>query len=435
MPRPFCDGLVRRDFLRVGATSIFGLPLAMPQILAARPAKEVSLIYVFLHGGLSTIDTFDLKPDAPAEFRGEFNGIDTAAPGIRVCEHLPRVAQVMNKFSAVRSFHHANSEHGRADHYMLTGYMPGPGFNPNANPNNDRPSFGSVIAKKLGARGAVPPYVALPKMHPSFGSAFLGPTAAPFGIEADPSAPNFTVRDLVPPMTIASDRLNDRRRLLGELDRYRQSAEEDANRTAKSVGVFQSKAFDLMTSPETKAAFDVAAEPEKLRDSYGRHSLGQSCLLARRLVETGVRCVQIDHNNWDTHDNNFRVLKSNLLPQFDSAISTLFRDLSERGMLDTTLVVLTGEFGRTPRINKNAGRDHWGPSFTVLLGGGGLKGGVAVGESDARAERPKVKPYRPEDLAATIYRQLGINGEDEFRTPEGRPVPLVNNGKVIDELV
>lgn len=434
MSNAFCDGRTRRDFLRVGAASVFGVPFALDRVLAAKPAKDVSLIYLFLQGGLSTIDTFDLKPDAPEEFRGEFNGIDTVVPGFRICEHLPKVAQITNMFSAVRSFHHQNSDHGRADHYMLTGYMPGPGFNPNANPNNDRPSFGSAIAKTLGPRGAVPPYVALPKQHPSVGSAFLGPTAAPFVI-SDPSAPNFAVRDLMPPVTIATGRIEDRRRLLGELDRYRQSAEEEANRTAKSVGVFQSKAFDLMTSPEAKAAFDITAEPEKLRDSYGRHALGQSCLMARRLIESGVRCAQINHVNWDTHDGAFKILKNSLLPQFDTAVSMLFKDLAERGMLDTTLVVISGEFGRTPRINKNAGRDHYGPSFTVMLGGGGLKGGVIVGASDARAERPKVNPYRPEDLAATIFRQLGINGEEEFKTPEGRPVPIVNNGKVIDELV
>lgn len=435
MPRSFCDGHARRDFLRMGAASVFGLPVMLPRMLAAETPKEMSFLFIFLQGGLSTIDTFDLKPDAPAEFRGEYGSISTNVPGVRVCEHLPRVSQVMDKLSQVRSFYHSNSDHGRADHFMYTGYLPGPGFNPNASPNNDRPSFGSVIAKKLGARGAVPPYVSLPMVHPSAGSAFLGPSAAPFGIHADPSSPNFTVRDLVPPPTIAADRIGDRRKLLADLDRYRATAEEEANRSAKAVGVFQGKAFDLMTSPTAKVAFDVSAEPEKLRDEYGRYSLGQSCLLGRRLIEAGVRCVTVNHSNWDTHDNNFKVLKTTLLPQFDAAISTLFRDLSDRGLLDTTTVVITGEFGRTPRINKNAGRDHWGPAFTVLLGGGGIKGGVVVGSSDARAERPAVNPYRPEDLAATIYRQMGIDGREEFRTPEGRPVPIVNNGRVIEELI
>ena len=208
----------------------------------------------------------------------------------------------------------------------------------------------------------MPPYVCLPKVHPSAGSAYLGAPAAPFGVDADPNAPNFSVPDIVPPPSIAADRLENRQRILGELDRFQESAETKANRNAETVGVFQKKAFELMTSPAAKKAFDIRAESDKLRDAYGRNSLGQSCLMSRRLVEAGVRCVMVDHSNWDTHDGNFRVLKDTLLPQFDPAISTLFRDLSERGMLDSTLVLITGEFGRTPRINKNAGRDHWGPS-------------------------------------------------------------------------
>ncbi len=434
MTRPFCDGRTRRDFLRVGAASVFGAPIALPHLLAAAPKKDVSLIYIFLQGGLSTIDTFDQKPDAPAEFRGDFGQIDTNVSGIRVCEHLPKTAKVMDKISLLRSFRHHNSDHGFADHYMLTGYFPTPGFNPTASPNNQRPSFGSVIAKKLGPRGAVPAYVCVPKVHPSAGASFLGAAHAAFGIETDPNSPNFSVRDLVPPVSVPADRLADRRKLLADLDRFQKSSEEAANRTAETVGTFQAKAFDLMTSPETKKAFDLASEPDKLRDGYGRHSLGQSCLLARRLVEAGVRCVTVNHSNWDTHDGNFVTLKKQLLPQFDAAIPALFADLAERGLLESTLVVITGEFGRTPRINKNAGRDHWGPSFTVLLGGGGVKGGRAIGKSDARAERPATDPIGPEDLAATVYSRLGIDSKEEFISPDGRPMAMVNNGKVIQEL-
>ncbi len=436
----FCDGRSRRDFLRVGTAGLFGLNLGLPRILAADRAKspgtkDVSLIFVFLHGGLSTIDSFDLKPDAPADFRGEFNSINTNVNGVRVCEHLPHVAQTCDKFSQLRSFRHHNSDHGPADHYMLTGYFPQAGFNPNLNPNNQRPSHGSIIARKLGPRGSVPPYVCLPKVHPSFGSAYLGAPAAPFGIDADPNAPDFSVPDVLPPLNVAAYRLGDRKGLLDGLDRFQKSAELTANRHAETVGVFQKKAFDLMTSADAKKAFDIAAEPEKVREAYGRHSLGQSCLMARRLVEAGVRCVTIDHSNWDTHDNNFAVLKKTLLPQLDTAMATLFRDLSERGLLDSTLVVFTGEFGRTPRINKNAGRDHWGPAFTVLLGGGGIHGGRVIGKSDARAEKPASDPIGPEDLSATMYRLLGIDPKDEFKTPDGRPVAIVNGGRVIEELL
>jgi uncharacterized protein (DUF1501 family) len=441
-PQVFCDGIARRDFLRLGTAGIFGLGLTLPQILAqqARAAesgrpRDVSLIFLFLHGGLSTIDTFDLKPDAPAEFRGEFKPMATNVPGIQIGEHLPKLAQSMDKFSLIRSFRHHNSDHGAADHYMLTGYFPQAGFNPGLNPNNQKPAHGAILARKLGPRGSVPPYVCLPKMHPSTGSAYLGASAAPFVINADPNAPDFAVPDVVPPPVLDARRLDSRKKLLAQMDRYQQAVERRANPSAQTVGVFQQKAFELMTSPEAKKAFDIHAEKEKLRDAYGRNTLGQSCLMARRLVEAGVRCVTIDHSNWDTHNDNFATLKRQLLPWLDAGVSMLLRDLSERGLLDSTLLIVSGEFGRTPRINKDAGRDHWGPAFTVAVAGGGIKGGRVVGKSDARAERPADNPHGPEDLAATIYHLMGIDPKEEFLTPEGRPVAIVNNGRTIDELL
>src|SRR5262245_48386211 len=279
MTRTFCDGHTRRDFLRVGTASLFGLGVGLPDILAADRVespgtKDVSLIFVFLHGGLSTIDTFDLKPDAPVEFHGEFGPIATNVPGVQVCEHLPGVAKVIDHVSLIRSFRHHNSDHGPADHYMLTGYFPTAGFNANLNPNNLRPSHGSIIARKLGPRGSVPPYVCLPKVHPSFGSAYLGAAAAPFGIDADPNAPDFSVPDVLPPVSVPAARMGNRKELLDGLDRFQKAAEAKANRHVETVGVFQQKAFELMTSPEAKRAFDIAAEPEKLRAAYGRHSLG-----------------------------------------------------------------------------------------------------------------------------------------------------------------
>ncbi|VTS00845.1 hypothetical protein : Uncharacterized protein OS=Singulisphaera acidiphila (strain ATCC BAA-1392 / DSM 18658 / VKM B-2454 / MOB10) GN=Sinac_3304 PE=4 SV=1: DUF1501 [Gemmata massiliana] len=439
MSPTFCDGFSRRDALRVGTASLFGSALGLPQLLrasdTAKAKKDVSLIFIFLHGGQSHIDTFDLKPDAPAEFRGDFSPAKTKIPGLQICDLLPKVAGQIDKFSLVRSFRHHNSDHGPADHYILTGYFPTAGFNPSLSPNNQRPCVGSVVSKKLGPKGSVPAYVVLPKVHPSGGAAYLGANHAPFVIDADPSAPNFSVPDLVPPPAIASNRLDDRKKLLETVDRFHKSAEVKANPAAGALTAFRDKAFDLMTSRQAKEAFNIHAEADKLRDEYGRHSLGQSCLMGRRLVEAGVRCVTIDHSNWDTHDGNFAVLKNSLLPMYDSAISTLFRDLSERGLLDSTMVVVTGEFGRTPRINKNAGRDHWGPAFTVLLGGGGIKPGVVVGKTDARAEKPASDPYGPEDLFATMYTCMGIDPKDEAHTSDGRPIALVNNGKVMSELV
>ncbi|MBX9680154.1 MAG: DUF1501 domain-containing protein [Gemmataceae bacterium] len=446
MIQRMCDGYSRRDMIRMGAASLFGASVTLPALLAAkahampegnptRPERDVSLIFLFLHGGLSTIDTFDMKPDAPAEIRGEFRSIATNLPGVQVCEHLPRVAQQMDKFSQIRSFRHHNSDHGPADHYMLTGYFPQAGFSPTLSPNNQRPSHGSVISRKLGSKGGVPPYVCLPKVHPSAGAAYLGSTAAPFTIDADPNDPNFAVADIVPPPAISADRLENRTQLLAQVDRFRRTAEGRVNAHARAVGDYQREAFNLMASPAARQAFDIHAEPQRLRDEYGRNSLGQSCLMARRLVEAGVRCVTIDHSNWDTHDNNFASLRRELLPSFDGGVSTLFRDLADRGILDRTLVVITGEFGRTPRINKNAGRDHWGPAFTVLLGGGGIKGGRVLGASDRRAERPVDNPYGPEDLAATMYQLMGIDLRSEFVTADGRPMPIVNNGRVIRDLL
>jgi uncharacterized protein (DUF1501 family) len=439
----FCDGIERRDFLRLGTAGLFGMGITLPGLLSIeaqasllrQPRREVSLIFVFLHGGLSTIDTFDLKPNAPAEFRGEFRPSATNVPGIQVCEHLPRLAGQMDKFSLIRSFRHHNSDHGPADHYIVTGYFPQAGFNPGLAPNNQRPAYGSVIARKLGPRGGVPPYVCLPRLHPSGGPAYLGSTAAPFVIDADPNAPGFAVPDLVPPPMLAASRLEARHELLQQVDRYQAAAEAQANHHASAVGDYQRAAFNLMTSPAARRAFDIQAEPSTLRDEYGRHSLGQSCLMARRLVEAGVRCVTIDHSNWDTHDNNFVTLRQQLLPALDSALATLFRDLADRGLLDTTLVIVTGEFGRTPRINNNAGRDHWGPAFTVALGGGGVRGGRVIGASDARAERPAGNPHGPENLAATLFHLMGINPSEEFHTAEGRPMPIVNGGRVIHDLL
>ncbi|MSU41796.1 MAG: DUF1501 domain-containing protein [Pedosphaera sp.] len=438
----YCDGLARRDFLRVGVAGGLGASLTLADLLRADKAHDVdqsktdvSFIYVFLKGGMSTIDTFDMKPDSPSDIRGPFNPISTNVPGIHVCDQLPMVAKVMDKFSLIRSFTHLDAGHGPADHYMLTGYHPGASFNGSLKPNNLHPSLGSVIAHKLGPRGPIPPYVCLPGMHNSGSSAYLGAAAVPFTIEADPASPGFAVPDMQPPLALGAQRLEDRRALLSRVDRFQKSAEARANADTRALSVFSQRAVDLMTAPAAKKAFDIDAETPKMRDAYGRNSLGQSCLMARRLVEAGVRCVTVDHTNWDTHTENFKTLKEDLLPKFDRAISTLFRDLTDRGMLKKTIVILTGEFGRTPRINKEAGRDHWSRCFTVALGGGGIQGGRTVGTSDSWAQDPADNPYGPEDMAATLYHLLGINPFGEMRTPEGRPVMLTNNGRVIKELL
>lgn len=439
----FCDGIRRRDMLRFGAAGAFGMGLTLPSLLEHEArlkangvdTKDTSLIIVFLQGGLSTIDTWDMKPDAPSEFRGDFTPVSTNLPGIHISEHLPQLAKIHDKFSLVRSFGHANSNHGQADHFMLTGYPSGPGFNGGLKPNNQKPCVGAVIGKELGPRGGVPPYVCLPRMHNSAGSSYLGSTATPFVVGADPNAPDFKVPDLAPPVAVASRRLNDRRSLLKTINRYEQSAITQANQGARAMRTYQEKAFELMTSEATKAAFDINSEPDVVREKYGRNMLGQSCLMARRLIEAGVRCAFVNHIDWDTHYNNFHVLKNELLPKLDAAMSSLLADLEDRGMLDSTMVLVTGEFGRTPRINKDAGRDHWGPSCAIALAGGGVQGGRVIGASNERAERPATTPFGPADLMATIYHGMGIDPEREFLTPEGRPVPIVpGTGRVISEL-
>ena len=440
--RDYCAGLTRRDALRVGAGA-FGLTLeSLLRRQAAATEKgidnrrdDVSLIVLFLKGGLSTIDTLDMKPHAPSEFRGEFDPIATNVPGIEVCNHLPHLSRVADKFALLRSFTHTDSNHGPADHWMLTGYAPRAGFNPSLKPNNQFPSLGSIVAKSLGPRGSVPPYVCLPRMHSSCGPAYLGPTAAPFVVEADPNAPDFSVPDLLPPLTVDAGRLGSRRDLLQTVDRFARSEEAKANAAANTTRTFREKAFSLMASPQTKAAFDIGLEPDKLRDEYGRHSLGQSLLMSRRLVEAGVRCVTIDHTNWDTHYDNFNTLKNDLLPHLDSGLSALLRDLHDRSLNQKTLVVVMGEFGRTPRVNKDAGRDHWGPSNCILLSGGGVRGGLVLGETNAHGEKPVGDTTGPADLAATICHCLGINPDNEFHTPEGRPVKITNSGRVIRGLL
>jgi hypothetical protein len=445
MKRPFCDGMRRRDVLHAGIAAAAGFNLTMQSLLqrqaqaaetgGSNPRDGVSLIILFLKGGLSTIDTLDLKPNAPIEIRGDFDPIDTTVPGMQICEHLPRLAGQAHRFSLLRSFTHTDSNHGPADHWMLTGYAPRAGFNPSLKPNNQFPSFGSIVARTLGPRGSIPPYVCIPRMHPSCGSAYLGASAAPFVVEADPNSPDFSVPDLLPPLSVNASRLDARRDLLQTVDRFARSREVTANASAQTTAAFREKAFSLMVSPQTRQAFNIDTESTVLRDQYGRSSLGQSCLMARRLVEAGVRCVTIDHTNWDTHFDNFNVLKKDLLPYLDAGLSTLIRDLHDRGLDQKTMVVVMGEFGRTPRVNKDAGRDHWGPSNTILFSGGGIRPGIVLGETNALGEKPVGDVTGPADLAATMCHCLGIDPDREFHTPEGRPIKITNGGTVIRGLL
>jgi hypothetical protein len=421
--------------LQVG--TVAGLGLGLPEFLRLRAAAagpEVSCVFIYLLGGPSHLDMWDPKPDAPSEFRGEFRPIEASVSGIRVSEHLPLSARHAQKYAILRSVNHPNADHGRGTHYMQTGVLPAAGDFNGKVPNNIHPAFGSVVAREKGIRGALPPYISMPDMMRSGSSAFLGAGYAPFVIQADPSSPQFTVRDITAPDAVDGRRAGVRQGLLARVNAG-DRALEDANPNLRALDTFYQKARGLVTSPAAKKAFDISQEPDSVRDAYGRTQLGQGCLMARRLIEAGCRFVSINNGNWDTHAAGFHSLRNDLLPAFDRGFASLLADLKERGMLDRTLVVVSGDFGRTPRINKDAGRDHWPNVFSVVLAGGGVRGGQVIGSSDPRGEYPQDRPISPEMVAATMFRALGVDFNREYHTPIGRPVQIVNQGQVISEIL
>lgn len=436
----FCDGISRRNLLRVGGLSFLGLNL--PQLLAARAsageagssAVATNCILLWMGGGPSNIDTFDMKPDAPAEIRGEFQPIASNVAGLDVCEHLPLLARRMDKVCLLRSVCHTESgDHAAAHHYMLTGYPQRP--DPTGQPINSviYPAYGAVVSRELGWRRGLPPYVILTGETAGYtGAGYLGSAYNPLTIKSDPNDPKFSVEDVSIPAAVGFDRLQRRRAMLAAVDGWQRQAEQGTGLLGDR-GQFYRQALDLITSPAAKKAFQLDEEPSALRDRYGRHRYGQSCLLARRLIEAGVRFVSVETNWWDTHQDNFRDLKATRLPNADQFYSALLDDLSERGLLSNTLVVWMGEFGRTPWINGRAGRDHWAPASTICLSGAGVNMGTVVGQTDRKCERPVGTAHSTHDFAATLYRLLGIDCNREYRTPDGRPILLNYHGKPIAE--
>lgn len=429
-----CEGTTRRDFLRIGGLSALGLTL--PGLLqasaqdvhgAASRKRETAIILLWMGGGPSHIDTFDPKPEATQEIRGPFKAIPTNVAGIQISEHLPKLAKQMDKYSILRSVTSPDGTHETATHYLLTGYP--------FNPALEFPGYGSVVAREKGFQNAMPPYAmfgGMPNMHG--GGGYMGAVYNPFIINGDPNNTNFSVEDVAPPPGVDIVRMERRHLLRDALDKW-QRDKETASKSAQTMDEFYQRAYSLITSPMAKKAFNLKEEPDKIRDEYGHHYFGQSCLLARRLVEAGVRCVSINYNGWDTHTDNFNALKNGLLPPLDSGYAALLNDLKRRGLLNTTLVVWMGEFGRTPRINSSAGRDHWPGAISVCMGGGGIKTGMVVGSSNASGESPKDRPLRVEDVAATIYRAVGINFDKEYMTPQERPVKINYDGTPISELL
>lgn len=427
------QGLSRRNFLKVGAVG--GLTLADHLRLkaaaqeAGEATKDTAVILLWLGGGPSHIDMYDLKPGAPAEFRGEFKEIATNVPGTHIGELLPREARLMDKMSVVRSVTHTNAGHGMGTHWMLTGYVPTIEINDNLNP-----SCGSVVARMRGANAPrVPAYVCLPNPPPSANAAYLGVAYNPFSPGNDPSSQSFEVRDLRLAPQIDLGRFRNRTELLRGVDNLRRDV--DLQGTAEGYDRFYRDAFEIVTSAQCRDAFDIHREDPRWRDRYGRDSWGQSCLLARRLVEAGVTYVTVNLGGWDTHNNNFQELKNRLLPRYDRAIATLIEDIYERGLDRRVLVLSYGEFGRTPRINPTAGRDHWPGAMSVVFAGGGLKMGQMIGATDSRAEYPTARAVGPQDVLATMYQVLGINYRHEFHDAAQRPIPILNEGRPIEELL
>ena len=430
-----CDGLSRRSFVKVGALSLGGLTLADHLRQKARaeeqrqPTRDTAVILFWLGGGPSHLDTYDLKPNAPAEFRGEFREIPTNVAGTRIGEHLPLQARLMDKVSVVRSVTHTNAGHGMGSHWMLTGYVPTIEINDNLNP-----SCGSVVARMRGSNAAqMPAYVCLPNPPQSANAAYLGVAYNPFSPGNDPNSTSFEVRDLRLSPQVNLGRFQNRRELLRGIDNLRRDV--DLAGVPDGYDRFYRDAFEIVTSEGARRAFNIHSEDPRQRDRYGRDSWGQSALLARRLVEAGVTYVTVNLGGWDTHNNNFNELKTRLLPRYDRALAALVEDLHQRGLSDRVLVMTYGEFGRTPRIIPTAGRDHWPGAMSVLFAGGGLKMGQMIGTTDARAEYPTSRAASPQDVLATMYHVLGINFRHEFMDAGQRPIPILNEGRVIEELV
>jgi uncharacterized protein (DUF1501 family) len=425
-----CEGFSRREFMKIGAVSVLGLTL--PDLLRARAAsadsgREISCILLWMSGGPSHLDTFDPKPEAPQEIRGEFKAIATNVPGIQLTEHLPKLAKQMDKFTILRSVTSPDGSHESATSYLLSGYRFTPAL--------DYPAFGSVYAREKGFRNGMPPYALLGGLPFGYGGAgYMGAEYNPFSVGGDPASKNFSVRDVALPKDVDGARVDRRRAMLASLDLFQRKVETRAA-SIKTMDSFYEKAYSLVTSPVAKQAFDLTKEPVKLRDAYGRNTFGQSCLLARRMVEAGVRFVTVHRGGWDTHTDNFKALKQDRLPELDQGYAALLEDLAQRGMLDSTLVVWMGEFGRTPKVNASAGRDHWPYAMSVCLGGGGIKRGMAIGETNERAEVPKDRPIKVEDVAATIYHALGVPLDHTYVSAQNRPVKVNDGGEVIPEIV
>jgi hypothetical protein len=429
------SGVSRRDFLYVGMLGGLG-GLTLPDMLRLQAAPVIpdvesfkavadSVIHIYLPGGMAQHESWDPKPFASPDYRGPFTPIKTSLPGEYVGEKFTNIAKIMNKLTVIRSMTHGEAAHERGTHNMFTGYRPSPAIK--------FPSFGSIISHEQGSRNNLPPYVVVPNMvAPEQGTGYMSSAYGPFALGSDPADKGFTVRDLLTPKDVDEKRFDRRRNLLGTVDEHFKAAEKSD--AISAMDSFYQSAYGLISSQKAREAFDLTKESDKLRDEYGRNTAGQRFLLARRLVEAGVRMVSVNYGGWDHHNNiqsNFKAQG----PELDKALATLIRDLDERGMLDSTMVMVSSEFGRTPKINNTDGRDHWPRVFSTVLAGGGVKRGFVYGSSDSLAAEPDSDPMSVQDFATTVYNQLGITADKELIAPGPRPIEIVADGKVIKEIL
>ena len=452
-----CAGMPRRDFIQLGlggllgagfgdllrleAGGMSGAKAAAARGVAGRKAtagaaaggKPVNCILIWLDGGPSHYESFDPKPGAPSDIRGSFQDIATAVPGIRFSEAVPELAKVADKVTVIRSVCHKDPNHGGGNHYLMTG-PPTPVPVACGAFVTFHPSFGSVVSWQRGQRQGLPPYVSMPSVTRSGGPNFLGGKHAAFVIDGQPNSADFKVRDVVLPAEISEGRAANRRELRAALDTMARHADRLAEDPAVNFDQYLQQGVDLVLSSQAQAAFDLSREDKKVRDEYGRNDFGQRLLMARRLVEVGVSWVTVNSGGWDHHTKLFEAYKGDSVRNMDRGVAALIRDLDQRGLLDSTLVVLLGEFGRTPKVNKDAGRDHWPHAMSILMAGGGCPRGAVVGATDAKGYAASEAVYRPEDFAASLYWKMGIDPNQVLHTNTGRPVQLVNNGRRIREI-
>ena len=442
----------RRDFIQLGMGGLLGAgfgDLLRLEAAAASAAKSgpnkvtppgvvagqkpVNCILIWLDGGPSHYESFDPKPGAPSDIRGSFQDIATSVPGIRFSEAVPELAKVADKTTVIRSVCHKDPNHGGGNHYLMTG-SPTPVPVACGAFVTFHPSFGSVVSWQRGQRQGLPPYVSMPSVTRSGGPNFLGGKHSAFVIDGQPNSADFKVRDVVLPAEISDGRAASRRELRGALDSMARYADRLAEDPAVTFDQYLQQGVNLVLSSQAQAAFDLSREDKKVRDEYGRNDFGQRLLMARRLVEVGVSWVTVNSGGWDHHTKLFEAYKGDSVRNMDRGVAALIRDLDQRGLLDSTLVVLLGEFGRTPKVNKDAGRDHWPHAMSILMAGGGCPRGAVVGATDAKGYAASEAVYRPEDFAASLYWKMGIDPNQVLHTNTGRPVQLVNNGRRIREI-